>query len=561
MGVSFEPAPIFKIVQKRPLAGWTSLWARPAGAWTDATALTLILAIAGIAAYIGAVHSTIYGHDVFLMFDAGWRVLNGQRPDVDFSPSMGPSLGLLFAAALKLARNSSNAAGYASAMVGAAAGLAGYWLTRRSLAAIPAVLASATLTLIAVAPFPVGLPPNAFSQAMLYNRYGYALTGVVLLEAFQDSRYGGRARAICGGFITGLISIALLFLKPSYGLVALAFAACSYALVRHSPWRLAGIALGLLLSGAAMMAYLRFDFAAVWNDLALMSAAKGSAVGFWTIRWAVSRGLADFLPLALLGYLCGSVEIRGGPLVRLGEHKQGAKAIALALLVFAGGALLLATNGQLRGFPLNAVLALLLIERTSPRRGKDGVLILIGLISFVPVFVGSAAGLGFALIESTRNPSLAEAARFTPPHLAKLISYDVPDGTEADRRSNGRAYVTYINSGVDLLERNSLPNETISTLDVQNPFSYALLRRPAPGGGACLSFNHTFNDRHKPSAEWLFGSDIVMIPKHPSAAQADADALSRNYLASIKTRYRLCAESDWWELYKRPGNTRGCPVP
>jgi hypothetical protein len=535
------PGPSSQSELPRPFDRLSRLWEQPAGVAADISATALVLAISGITAYIGAVHTMIYGHDIFLILDAGWRVLNGQRPNVDFSPSLSPALGLLLAGALRLAHNSVNAVGFASALVGATAGFLGYWLTRPRMGAVPAVLASIVLTLITVAPFPVGLLPNALSQAMLYNRYGYALLGLVLLEAFQGSRDCDRARAVCGGFVTGVVSVALLFLKPSYSLVALGFVACSIALVRHNQWRFAGILLGLLLTGGAMMAYLGFNFAAVWNDLALMSAAKSSAVNFWAIRWAIFKGLADFLPLALLALLI-----------------RTPRSLAMSAVVFIGGALLLATNGQPTGFPLNALLAILLAEQARTRSKRDAIPILIGLIAYLPVCCGSAAGLGFALLQSAQSPP-SEVARFEPSQLANLLLYDLPEGTDADRRSNGRAYVTYVNSGIDLLQRVSRADETVFTLDAQNPFSYALLRRPAHGGSACLSFNHTFNDAHKPSSEWLFGSaDIVMVPKYPSASEPDADALFRNYYPSIKTGFRLCAETEWWKLYKRPWNLAGC---
>jgi hypothetical protein len=537
----------------RLLEALASVWSKPGNRWTDISAAAFILVISGITAYVGAVHTMIYGHDIFLMLDAGWRVLNGQRPDVDFRPSMSPALGLLFAGALRLAHNSVNAVGYASALVGAVAGSLGYWLTRGRMPAIPAVLASIVLTLIAVAPFPVGLPPNSLSHAMLYNRYGYALLGLVVLEIFQSSRGCDGVRAVCGGFLTGVVSIALLFLKPSYCLVALAFAVCSIVLTRHNHWRFAGMLLGMLIAGGAMMTYLRFDFTAVWNDLYLMSSAKGSGMSFWTIRWAFFRGLADFLPIAVLAFLVSANASQKKPVL------QASQPIVLAIGVFTGGALLLATNGQLSGFPLNAVLAILLIERGRRASKADAVLILIGLIAYLPVCFGSAAGLGYALIQSRESPPVSEVARFNPPHLASLLLSDVSEGTDADRRSNGRAYVTYVNDGVDLIKSVSAPDETVFTLDVQNPFSYALLRRPAHGGSACLYFNHTFNDTHKPSGEWLFGAaDIVMVPKHPAGSESDANALFRNYLADIKAGFRLCAESEWWKLYKRPGKLRGC---
>src|SRR5579871_1361435 len=111
----------------RALGRLFDAWSRPATAATDAIALVTIAAVCSATVIAGAVHPRIYGHDIFVMLDAGWRVLNGQRPDVDFSPSMGPTLGLLFAAGLKLARHSVRAVGYASAIVGAIAALGGYW--------------------------------------------------------------------------------------------------------------------------------------------------------------------------------------------------------------------------------------------------------------------------------------------------------------------------------------------------------------------------------------------------------------------------------------------------
>ena len=121
------------------------VWSKPAGPLTDVCAAVLILVICAATAFIGAVHTRIFGHDVFIVFDAGWRVLNGQRPDVDFSPSMGPLLALLAAAGLKLAHNSANGIGYMSAIVGAIVGGWSYAIGRRRMAAVPATLAEWSL--------------------------------------------------------------------------------------------------------------------------------------------------------------------------------------------------------------------------------------------------------------------------------------------------------------------------------------------------------------------------------------------------------------------------------
>src|ERR1017187_6835476 len=92
----------------------------------DVSAVLLILAVCAATAFVGAVHTRIFGQDIFLLLDSGWRVMNGQRPAVDYSPGIGTLLPLLMAAGLKLAHNSVQGIGYASALVGASIGLWSY---------------------------------------------------------------------------------------------------------------------------------------------------------------------------------------------------------------------------------------------------------------------------------------------------------------------------------------------------------------------------------------------------------------------------------------------------
>ncbi|HYL37272.1 MAG TPA: hypothetical protein VEV17_15250 [Bryobacteraceae bacterium] len=533
------------------------IWAQPASRVTDAGAILLILVFCMAAAMIGAVHTRIFGHDIFTFFDAGWRVLNGQRPDIDFSPSMGPLLCLLTAAGLELARGSVNSIGYTGALVGAIAGLWGYGLVRRRMPALPAVLIALALTLIAVAPFPIGLLPNLLSHAMAYNRYGYALLGVIVVECFRPDD-----ASLPGGISTGVISCALLFLKPSYCLVALGFAAGSLAFARPTRRRVVGMLLGASLAGFAMMAYLRFDFLAAWNDLRMMGQARGAGLSLWNIRWSFLKGLADFLPLGLLALFASVIRSEKEPIF------LAAQPLFVTALFWIGGAALLATNAQPNGYPLNAVLAILLVElgrransapAIAPRFLKaETILVLLGLSSCILILAGNASGLAYALFDKGRTPP-DSVLRFDAPRLSSLFFYDVPDGSDADQRSNGRVYVAYVNDGLNLIRRVSPERETIFTLDMVNPFSYGLLRRPPRGGTPTLAFNNTFSDQHKPSPEWLFGSaDVVMVPKHPASAETLARAMFRNYLGGIQAGFRLCAESDWWQLYKRPGNLQGC---
>jgi hypothetical protein len=541
------------------------LWRLPPSYFRDACAVLLILAVCTGTALIGAVHTRIFGHDIFVLLDSGWRVENGQRPAVDFLPGVGELLPLVMAIGLKLAGNSVRGIGYASALLGAIVGLVSYAIARNRMAWTSAGLASLSLTLIAVAPYPLGLLPNMFSHAMVYNRYGFALLGMVVLESFQPPR--GTRLGLLLPALTGIISAALLFLKPSYGLVALVFAASSVLLDRRTWRRPIGILLGLTAGILAMMAWLRFDFEAVFRSLRLLAGAKSSGLSLWDIRWAVLKGLPDFLGLVLLAVFLSVIRSSKESLAR------SFGPLGVAILVMLGGALLLATNAQAGGYPLNAVLAILLVEQglaavkvsgigaTSGFLRADTIILLVGLLCFLPDLLANAGGLGFAMLESRRNPPVSEVPRFQSANLAGLLLYDVSSGTDADYRSNGRVYVSYVNDGMDLIRRVSTPAETVFTLDIFNPFPFALLRPPASGGSDCMAFNHQFNDAHKPTPDQLFGSaDVVMVPKHPSASDTDAQALFRNYLPTIQARYRLCAETELWQLYKPPSHLEGCPL-
>ena len=52
--------------------------------------LVALAVICGVTAFIGIVPTRIYGHDVFVGLEGGWRVINGQRPHVDFVSAWGP---------------------------------------------------------------------------------------------------------------------------------------------------------------------------------------------------------------------------------------------------------------------------------------------------------------------------------------------------------------------------------------------------------------------------------------------------------------------------------------
>src|SRR5580704_3516767 len=58
--------------------------------WVVATLAALLIAYLAYLFLLGPVPSTVYGNDVFLLLDGGWRILNGLVPNRDFYLSLGP---------------------------------------------------------------------------------------------------------------------------------------------------------------------------------------------------------------------------------------------------------------------------------------------------------------------------------------------------------------------------------------------------------------------------------------------------------------------------------------
>jgi hypothetical protein len=501
------------------------------------------------------------------LLDSGWRVLNGQRPAIDFDSGIAPLTSAIMAAGMLLARESIRGIGYGVALVAGLAGLWAYLLTRGRIAWIPGVLSSLVLALLAAAPFPLGLPANRTSHAMVYNRFGYALLGVVMIDALLASGAESRRRSFWCGFSGGFLTVLLFFLKPSFGLVALVFLGLSAIRSWRSLLRPLGFALGLGFALLAIGVFLHFDFAAVWSEFRMLAGARSSSLSFWEFPWALTKNVPDMLGVLVLAAMVGAVR---------SYRENGWRALepfAIAAVVLLGQAGLLATNAQPGGYPLIGALALVLMEQgriaaeDDERRDRSGILrtstaiLLVGFLCFASTTVPDAGGFYYAMLEAAKGQPDSRVARFTEPHLTRLFLHNVPDGTLSDLRSNGNAYVEYVNTGVALIQSVSGAGETICTLDFTNPFSYALLRRPPHGGAASMDFGHQFNDTYKPAPERLFGdADIVMVPKRPSASDPTTEALRRNYLAGIQARYAVCAESDWWTLYKRPARLAGCPT-
>jgi hypothetical protein len=512
--------------------------------------------ICGTTALIGAVPTKMYGHDVFVSLDAGWRTINGQRPHADFVSGWGPVWFLAEGLGLAISRRSVNGVGYANAIMALLVGSWSFLLGKDRLVSSTRILLGLFLAALVAAPYPLG---NAFfitSHAMVYNRYGYALLGLILQEclAATFATAANRDEGWMGGISTGAALSLTLFLKASYFFVGIVLIAIiSFVLKRLQFRRLAAIALGFLLLSTCMLAYVRFDALAMLRDLRM---AGGARAGVLTPALVLSNALSHASVWLGVVFLVFAAALLSGKRV---PRLHALKLLILGTFIFLADIGLLSTNAQFDGFPLCAVFAIMVLnevtqdqqaltasEAYSGRPLYAGVLLL-GALLFVPQFTSDLAGLAYGAWKKERPPNPEAVLHFTSPNLAPLLLYDgfAP-------RSNGRVFTSYVNDGVALLTRETRPDETIVTMDMTNPFSYALERRLPHRGILSPTYHLNLDDAHRPSDDEFFGdANIVMVPKHPALDDVYYSDFLKAYEAGLLQRYYLADSTNWWWMYRR----------
>ena len=510
--------------------------------------------ISGSMAFIGAVPTRIYGHDIFIYLGNGWRIISGQRPHVDFTTPWGPIGFLISALGLRICRYSAVGIGFGSAILGAVVGVWSFFLSKNSLTQPARLTLSFFLSAVAVAPYPLGLAFFNSSSAMIYNRYGYALLGLVLLESFLVPRniVVHRNEDWVLGLSSGVALGIMFFLKASYFFTAVALMVClGWFFRRFVIHRILGILVGLSAVSVCVLAYLRFQVSPMLADLRMASGARTETMKFPLFiildHWPVLLGIVLFsLAAALL-------------VADTDKHWGGASLATLAAIVFFADVAVIRSNAQNDGFIICAIFAILMIDAIAQKQKRlplaqfqakipafAGVLFL-GALLFIPQFASDLMGLAFATWEKGRAAAPG-VLRFTSPNLKPLILYESDDNPP----SEGRMFTNYVNDGVALLARASRPDETVLTMDVTNPFPYAMGRRPARGGHAAPTYHYNMTDRFRPSPEWFFGdADIVMVPKRPSQGDNHYLEFYKAYEPWLQDHFSLAAETSVWWMYRR----------
>jgi hypothetical protein len=309
-------------------------------------------------------------------------------------------------------------------------------------------------------------------------------------------------------------------------------------------------AVGTLVAFSAVafsiLAYLRFDIAAMYRDLLLVSHARDSEPyiqAFINTMPVRAIHMMVFLVVALLAW---RVRAATYDLLRF-------RSVAgLIVAVVATGSLLELTNTQAYfAAPLLAPAAVIVMSWAVPFTPLDH-------SDLRPVMVVVLGGMLIAYWSGKDVYRFAYAAwmeaagyevpvRFDTPRADGLFIHQL-EGAD-DKNSN---YIKRVNDGLKLLRRYSQPNETIMTFEFSNPFSYLLERRPAKHIPAWWHAEMTFSSTAPLPANVVFEDvSIVMFPIDVPRPQTATSLLEDLYGVELRQRYAVAARSEHWLMFRK----------
>lgn len=484
-------------------------------------------------AYTGLVGSRLFSHDAFMYFDGAWRMMNGQRPHIDFYSHLGVLSYLSTLIGLWISGGTAWGFGYGQALTGLLLGTWTYLLGKKRLSDWPLALLCVSTTLMAVAPFALGFPLK-MGPATIYNRLGYSLLALGILEATVPLKARTGSAEFWGGFSTGLVLSLSLFLKITY------FAAAVFLLLALLPCqtqtkrRWGGIGAGFVVVSLLCCAYFGFDLIPMLRDLRMIAGGKQIHLEAYLLDDILQQG-AVALAVALLAAL-------------LLKDRAPRRALSLAVMglsIWIAGTALILGNSEQSGFPLGALLAILSLNElisAGPTPSQET------NFSQFPVFLLGAILIGSALFSGLLGSGIGVAGRAylsrkLPPLHSPVLSGFIMAGDDF-------AYGEFVNDGLALVDRYRRPGDTIMSLDFTNPFSYGLGMKPASGGTTVLQYQTTFNDSSRPAAQSLFGAaKLVAVPKNFSDGSLN-ESIGRLYGAYLNSHFKEVGESKDWLLYR-----------
>lgn len=529
-----------------------SLLSRPWWAWM-APVILLVWTAMLVACLLraGFLSPTAFAWSSAIPLDGGWRVYTGQAPHVDFHSPIGYLYLSMVAWAMHLWGATPHALAQTAVLTVIPLAAAAWLLSSRRLPPLLALAVAAFITMHAASVSFFGASQDSgISFSGQYSRLGWAIFFIIPMhEMLSPTRPAARWRVQAEHVVVGLAIGVLFGLKVTYCAAALACLLVARAtapanqrgsgLMAVGAGVVVAIAGGLWASGASLSGYL--------SDLAMAKAS--SEVSLMALLAAEAMEI-DLLLSGLLAVMALSLwtSEMSSPRKRLLILMRAAALLGL-------GFGLSAYNGTEYVSPIYAVVLVVLYAATRRPRGHlDTALVAVVLVALT---LSLAQPLVKAGLRGRSTPPASDTIAHGPYHGVDFVA-----GSNASDGSDGlipalsrtphailsNAYLLWLREGLAHLAQHAPPDAVIATMDVANPFPFAL-GTPSPRGDLVLwHLGRNVSAATAPPADQVLGSvTVVMVPKRPLMVGM-VDGKMAIYGDYVQRHFvRIPIDSVWWE--------------
>ena len=528
--------------------------------WSLWLYLVALAALCAVQVALGALPTRIYAHDFFILLDGAWRLANGQTPNVDFYAGYGVWVWNPIRWALALYGYNADAIGLARAFYTAALGLWFLLLSRIESRRLSSLLLGLFLLMFVSASRPLGEYPSWISHAMYYNRIGYALLFLIIFEQLGAFRFEaaddphrqrlGNNQQFWRGVSTGAALACTILVKISFiapGTVLLVAGLVLFGINRRH-------LIGMLAGGLAMLVLavtcLHFRPLPFLHETLTLSQQRAHVSSELLTTFVEDLGEVLFVIAAGFGVaLAGLV------------NRRLARRYLLATLAIAGCDLFCrATNAMRSGLPLaawwclsGALLVFSVPSAQQPRtaRLQKMIALLVLCPLAIPMFAMDFSSSLYASIKTIKMRH-HESLRFDSARLRGWVPQDWLGEDPNFINKNGKPLILVTNDGIHLLQSLSRPDETVFPVAYDNPFSFALGRKPAEGGAVWLDMGNNIGVDHPVPERTIIGHPDLLLVQHSADVEGNTTrAILLLYPDLLGKEFALVGSSQYWTLYRR----------